>query len=190
MAGDSGRGGDDVFEKFGVDIRTAVVLGVEEAKALNATQVRPEHLLIGLVLQGEGPAAGMLAAHGLDEATARRLAHDRAGTDLDGEALAAIGIDVERVRASVEQTFGRGALDRIRFRPRRFHLPFDSAAKAALRDSLVHAKQERRNRLDGTHLLRALLDADDPGVLDLLQRAEIDPEELRREARRRPRGAA
>jgi len=192
MAGDSGQGGDDVFERFGDDLRTAVVLGVEEAKALGATQVRPEHLLLGLAFQHEGPAAVLLAGHGFDEPTARRILEDLSGADIDGEALATIGIDVDQVRASVEQAFGRGALDRVRWRRRRHHIPFDPEAKRAVVGSLrvLRSGTSRRARLDGTHLLLALLDADDPGVRHLLERAGVDADELRRDARHRLRGAA
>jgi ATP-dependent Clp protease ATP-binding subunit ClpA len=180
-----------VFERFGQDLRTAVPLIYAEAKALGVTRIRPEHLLLGLALEREGPAAALLAEHGLDEATARRLARERSGSDLDGEALATIGIDVDQVRASVEQTFGRGALDRVGIRPRRHFLPLDSAAKRVFHDMLrAHrAAGDRRARLDGLHMLLALLDSDDPGVLDVLRQAEIDADVLRREARRRRSGA-
>jgi ATP-dependent Clp protease ATP-binding subunit ClpA len=185
-------GGDDVFEKFGRDLRTAVVLGFEEAKALGATRVRPEHLLLGLALEREGPAAALLAEHGLDEAAARRLSHERSGSDLDGAALATIGIDVDQVRASVERTFGRGALDRVRPRSRRHHLPLDSAAKRVFHSTLREhrAAGDRHARLDGIHMLLALLDADDPGVLDVVNRAGIDADVLRQDALRHRRGVA
>ncbi len=175
-----------MFERFGRDLRTAVVLGFEEAKALDATRVRPEHLLLGLAFEREGPAAALLAEHGLDEAGARRLSRERSGSDLDGAALATIGIDVDQVRASVEQTFGRGALDRVRLRSRRQHLRLDSAARQVFHDTLREHRVvgDRRARLDGIHMLLALLEADDPGVVDVLSRAGIDAEVLREEARR------
>lgn len=170
-----------MFERFGRDLRTAVVLGVEEAKALGVDRVRPEHLLVGLALEREGPAAGLLAEHGLDEPTTRGLVDGLAGADLDGEALAAVGIDVDQVRATVERSFGRGALDRVRRRPRRGHIPFSRPAKRALADSLrVHqTARRRRSRIDGVHLLLSLLDSDDRGVLDLLRRSGVDPGPLR-----------
>ena len=181
-----------MFERFGQDLRAAVPLSYTEAKALGVTRVRPEHLLLGLALEREGPAAALLAEHGLDEATARRLLHVHSGSDLDSEALATIGIDVDQVRASVEQTFGRGALDRVRLRTRRHFLPLDSAAKRVFHDMLrLHrAAGDRRARIDGIHMLLALLDADDPGVVDVLSRAGIDADELRREALRHRRGVA
>jgi ATP-dependent Clp protease ATP-binding subunit ClpA len=191
MAGGSGMGGDDVFERFGPDLRTAVLLGYEEAKALGATRVRPEHLLLGLALEREGPAAALLAEQGLDEPAARRLLRERAGSDLDGAALAAIGIDVDQVRASVEQTFGRGALDRVRLRPRRHYLWLDSAAKQVFQGTLREhrAAGDRRARLDGLHMLPALLDLDDPGVNDVVRQLGMDADVLRQRARRR-RGVA
>lgn len=177
-----------MFERFGQDLRTAVPLTYSEAKALGATRVRPEHLLLGLALEREGPAAVLLGEHGLDEATARRLLYERSGSDLDGEALAAIGIDVDQVRASVEQTFGHGALDRVRIRRRRHRwLPLDTNAKRVFHNMLRahHEAGDRRAPLDGLHMLLALLDSNDPGVLDVLQRAEINADVLRQEARHR-----
>jgi hypothetical protein len=169
-----------------------VVLGFEEAKAVDATRVRPQHLLLGLALEREGPAAAILAEHGLDDATARRLARERSGSDLDSAALATIGIDVDQVRASVEQTFGRGALDRVGRRSRRHHLPLDAAARQVFHSTLREhrAAGDRQARLDGVHMLLALLDADDPGLLDVVDRAGMDPDVLRHEARRHRRGVA
>jgi ATP-dependent Clp protease ATP-binding subunit ClpA len=170
-----------VFERFGRDTRTAVVLAVEEAKALGVDRVRPEHLLVGLALEREGPAAALLAEHGLDQPTTRRLVDDLAGADLDGEALAAVGIDVDQVRDSVEQSFGRGALDRVRRRPKYGHIPFSRPAKQALVGALRVARtvSRRQARIDGIHLLISLLDSDDRGVSDLLQRSGVDPARLR-----------
>lgn len=192
MAGGSATGGDDVFERFGQDLRTAVVLGSEEAKALGASRVRPEHLLAGLVLERDGRGARLLDEHGLDQSTLRRLLERRTGPDKDREALATVGIDVDQVRSSVEATFGSGALDRVRLHPRRHHLPFEPATKRVFHGTLRRhrAAGDRRARLDGVHLLLALLDADDPGVVDILDGAGVDPADLRRAAEAALGGAA
>jgi ATP-dependent Clp protease ATP-binding subunit ClpA len=193
MAGEFGMGGDDVFERFGQDLRVAVVLGSEEAKTLGMPEVRPEHLLLGLALHPEGPGARLLATHGLDEAYARERLDDWPDSAADREALAAIGIDLDQVKSSVEQAFGRGALGRARRRIGRGHIPFSPAAKEVLLLALRQHRRvagNRRARLDGVHLVLGLLDLDDPGVRDLLERADVDVDQLRRDAESRLRGVA
>lgn len=179
-----------MFERFGQDLRTALVLGVEAAKQVGHSEIRPEHLLVGLAGTPEAPVAAVLAAHGLDEPTARRLLAQRPATPIDGDALAAIGIDLEQVRASIEQSFGEGALDQPR-RKRRFgHIPFDPSTKRVFHDAIRRLGKDRRAGISGTHLLLVLLDGDDPGVRDVLDRADVDRDALRRDVERRTRGAA
>jgi hypothetical protein len=49
----------------------ATTMGRWEASRLHHRYVGPEHLLLGLLRQGDNPAARILVAHGLDLATAR-----------------------------------------------------------------------------------------------------------------------
>ena len=48
-----------------------------------------------------------------------RRRRDDQQPELDADALAAIGIDLDEVRRRVEESFGRGALDRTRAARRR-----------------------------------------------------------------------
>ncbi len=50
-----------MFERFTDRARRVVVLAQEEARLLNHNYIGTEHLLLGLVEAGEGPAAGALA---------------------------------------------------------------------------------------------------------------------------------
>jgi tetratricopeptide (TPR) repeat protein len=52
--------GDDLFEKFTDRSRHAIVLAQEEAKALRSDQIGTEHLLLGLICEGNGIAARVL----------------------------------------------------------------------------------------------------------------------------------
>ena len=70
-----------LFDRFTDRARRAVQLAQEQARLLDHNYVGTEHLLLGLLREGEGVAAG---------------------------ALASMGISLEAVRAQVEETIGHG----------------------------------------------------------------------------------
>jgi hypothetical protein len=70
-----------MFERFTDRARRVVVLAQEEARLLNHNYIGTEHLLLGLVREGEGVAA---------------------------EALESFGISLEALRAQVEEIIGQG----------------------------------------------------------------------------------
>ena len=99
-----------------------------EARRLGQQYLGAEHLLLGLLLQGDNLAARVLIAHGLDLETVR------AGVDRliaqgvlpgaqpsDGELLATLGVDLKAVHARLQATFGDQAYweaaQRVRNRP-------------------------------------------------------------------------
>src|SRR5215467_12317990 len=73
------RGGE-MFERFTDRARRVVVLAQEEARMLNHNYIGTEHLLLGLIHEGEGVAA---------------------------KALESMGISLEAVRQQVEAIIGR-----------------------------------------------------------------------------------
>jgi ATP-dependent Clp protease ATP-binding subunit ClpC len=70
-----------VFERFTDRARRVLVLAQEEARLLNHNYIGTEHLLLGLIHEGEGVAA---------------------------TALESLGISLEAVRAQVEEIIGQG----------------------------------------------------------------------------------
>jgi len=70
-----------VFERFTDRARRVVVLAQEEARMLNHNYIGTEHILLGLVHEGEGSAA---------------------------KALESLGISLEGVRAQVQEIIGQG----------------------------------------------------------------------------------
>jgi ATP-dependent Clp protease ATP-binding subunit ClpA len=70
-----------MFERFTERARRVVVLAQEEARMLNHNYIGTEHLLLGLLREGEGVAAG---------------------------ALTSMGIELEMVRTQVEEIIGQG----------------------------------------------------------------------------------
>ncbi|MEY4310723.1 MAG: hypothetical protein RLZ71_649 [Actinomycetota bacterium] len=71
-----------MFEKFTDKARRVVVLAQEEAKMLNHNYIGTEHILLGLIHEGEGVAA---------------------------KALEALGLNLETVREQVQEIIGQGA---------------------------------------------------------------------------------
>src|ERR1700685_3477756 len=70
-----------MFERFTDRARRVVVLAQDEARMLNHNYIGTEHLLLGLIHEGAGVAAG---------------------------ALESLGISLEDVRRNVEEMIGRG----------------------------------------------------------------------------------
>jgi ATP-dependent Clp protease ATP-binding subunit ClpA len=70
-----------VFERFTDRARRVVVLAQEEARLLNHNYIGTEHILLGLIHEGEGVAA---------------------------KALESLGISLEAVRNQVEEIIGQG----------------------------------------------------------------------------------
>src|SRR5215467_4394646 len=72
---------DEMFERFTDRARRVVVLAQEEARMLNHNYIGTEHILLGLIHEGEGVAA---------------------------KALESLGISLEAVRNQVEEIIGQG----------------------------------------------------------------------------------
>ena len=70
-----------MFERFTDRARRVVVLAQEEARMLNHNYIGTEHLLLGLIHEGDGVAA---------------------------KALESLGVSLEAVRAQVEEIIGQG----------------------------------------------------------------------------------
>ena len=151
-----------MFERFTDDARQAVVLAQEEAVALHHGWIGTEHVLLG-VLRSGGGGARLLAGFGVDAAGVRDdvvRTVGRGDDDIDPDALATLGIDLEAVRERVERAFGPGALSR-RGRCRRGgtspRVPFTARAKKALELTLREALSLGERDLRTEHLVLGLL---------------------------------
>jgi hypothetical protein len=112
-----------MFERFTQDARVTVVEAQKHARRLGHNYIGGEHILLAVVSIGS-PASAILAAHGItpeyvEAEVVRRVGPGvggGAGADLfgslDRDALAAIGIDLDTVRARIEASFGPQALAR------------------------------------------------------------------------------
>jgi ATP-dependent Clp protease ATP-binding subunit ClpC len=114
-----------MFERFTDRARRVVVLAQEEARLLNHNYIGTEHVLLGLIREADGVAA---------------------------QALEALGISLEGVRARVEGIIGTG-LGPIESS----HVPFTPRAKKVLELSLREALQLHHNYIGTEHLLLGLI---------------------------------
>jgi ATP-dependent Clp protease ATP-binding subunit ClpA len=162
-----------MFERFTKQARAVVVLAREEAAALGASAIGPEHLLLGLA-GGESRASEVLASLGLGHDVLRGELV-RSGSGLDADALASIGIDLDEVRRRVEESFGPGALGGRRSG----RLPFTSKSKKALELALREALALGDNEIGAEHVLLGVMR--DPGarVDAVLARRGQTPEAVR-----------
>lgn len=147
------------FERFTDEAREVVVAAQEQARTRCAPRIGPEHLLLGVLGCPGTPGEELLADAGVDTAAVVTALH---ATDpaRDGEALAALGIDLDAVRRAAEDAFGPGALDRVRRGRRAGHLPFERSSKKVLELSLREAVRLGDRFIGTEHVLLGLLHPD------------------------------
>ena len=176
-----------MFERFTSGARAVVELAQAEARALGHGFIGTEHLLLGLLGEQHGIAARALreagvTADGLRDDIARRVT-DSLVTGPDADALRAIGIDVEQVRARVEESFGPGALERARLCGGRGwrspHIPFSARSKKVLELSLREALRLRHNYIGTEHILLAVLREGDGLAARVLADFGVGADDLR-----------
>jgi len=188
-----------MFERFTDEARAAVVGAQTEARALGHGWIGTEHLLLAVVQDPDRPVARQLAGLG--------LTHDRLHAEVvrtlgghhdDGSALRDLGIDLDAVRARVEEQFGPGALDpqpapprrgrrgplRRRRRPARKdcggHIPFSRSAKKGLELALRESVGLGSREILVEHLVLGLMRAEGLATT-LVTRLGVTPADVRRE---------
>jgi ClpA/ClpB-like protein len=100
---------------FAEDANAIVVQAYEHAIRLGHPYLGGEHLLLALAAAGQ-PAGVVLREHGVTpgrvEAEIVRLSGGGLFGDLDRDALATVGVDIDAVRTTTEASFGQEALTR------------------------------------------------------------------------------
>jgi ATP-dependent Clp protease ATP-binding subunit ClpA len=115
--------GSEVFERFTEQAHLILDLARDEAERCGHRYLGPEHVLLGVLAEGQSAAARVLRVHGMDLEAARAglLGLARQGVvpsprPSDAELLAMLGIDLDAVRRSTEQVFGFQALGEATWR--------------------------------------------------------------------------
>ena len=169
-----------MFERFTDKARQTVVLAQEVSRERHADAIRTEHLLVALYRVSGNLALTVLEGHSVRRADVEADVDAlRPNGPADADALATLGIDLDEVRRSVEETFGPGALDRTRSgRNGRWfagHIPFDRSAKKVLELSLREAVRMGHGYIGCEHVLLGLLHAEGSARTILLARgARLD----------------
>ena len=181
-----------MFERFTKTARAAVVRATKERQAMGHDYVDTEHLLLALladssaglgheILTDAGLRYEPVRAEVLRRTTAKGL------TDDDAEALRSIGIDLDAVRARVEESFGPGALRTPQPAARRGLLrmrdPFSKGAKKALELALRQALSLHDGALGTEHLVLGLLHEKDGLAGQLMLAAGLRLPEVRQRVR-------
>ncbi len=119
-----------MFERFTQDARDVVISAQGEARRLRHPGIGTSHLLLALI-SGGSPVANLLIERGVTRQAAEKALAEILGSSAppsdssaaggpataaeqradDAKALAALGIDLDRIRNAVEAAFGPGALD-------------------------------------------------------------------------------
>jgi ATP-dependent Clp protease ATP-binding subunit ClpA len=109
----SGSGGGKIFGRFTEQAQRVLDLAQEEAERCGHRYLGPEHVLLGLLAEGQSGAARVVRATGVDLVAARATLARLAGQGRvptprpsDAELLSSLGIDLDDVRRDTEQTFG------------------------------------------------------------------------------------
>jgi ATP-dependent Clp protease ATP-binding subunit ClpA len=177
-----------MLERFSRSARVAVVLAQEEARELKADEIRPEHVLVGVLQSAGSDLASLLAGYGLTaDAVRERLVPDESGDKLfddDAEALRSIGIDLRAVRDSVANTFGDDVWDNAlrrsgRRRRRRGRIPFTRSSKKVLELALREALAHNDKTIGCEHVLLGILRGGGKYARTLISE-HVDPVQLRR----------
>jgi ATP-dependent Clp protease ATP-binding subunit ClpA len=119
----SGSGAGKVFGRLTEQAQRVLDLAREEAERCGHRYLGPEHVLLGLLIEGQSGAAQVLRAYRVDLVAARAALAglgDRgvvpAPRPSDGELLGSLGIDLDAVRRDTEQTFGFHAVGEATWR--------------------------------------------------------------------------
>lgn len=176
-----------MFAQFGDSVKTAIALAQEEARELHADEIRPEHLLVGVLQSAGRELSSMLEGYGVTANAVRARLTARSSADDsfedDAEALRSIGVDLRAIRDGVNQTFGADAWDnalprRGRRGRRRGNLPFVKPSKKVLELSLREALAHKDNYISCEHVLLGILRGGDEFTVGLLTE-RVDAAQLR-----------
>lgn len=165
-----------MFERYTEASKAVLVEAQDLAVELGSGYISVGHVLYGCAEVRAETAGRPLRDCGITAASVRRqLPHtsEQTAGPVDPEALSAIGIDYDGVRAAVEATFGAGALDNApdrRVPTSRTRQPaFTPDAKHSLELALQAAQELHQQQIVPGHLLLGLLRLDNDFVSNLIE---------------------
>lgn len=183
-----------MFERFNEDARGVVVDAQLQTRRLGHDYLGCEHFLLAIV-STDTEVGGVFRDAGVTSATVERAVARLVGNPtqaIDREALAAIGIDLDLVRRSIEAAFGPNAWlppaqrrRRRRWRPRGRcesgygAIPLTARAKKCLELSLGEAQRLGHHHIGIEHLALALTAMREGVIPELLSTVGVSGAEIR-----------
>jgi ATP-dependent Clp protease ATP-binding subunit ClpA len=171
-----------MFEIFTEEARSAILEAQAEAVEQDDGQLGCEHLLVGLLREGTGLAAVVLAERSVTldgvRAAVDQLVGPRPAAVPPDQALATIGIDLGQVRSRLEATFGPGAL--ADHPP-----PYTPLAKEALQLAVAEAGRLGQDHVGTGHELLGLAQVTEGLAAKVLEHLGTDLAALVEELRER-----
>jgi ATP-dependent Clp protease ATP-binding subunit ClpA len=172
-----------MYARFAAQAIEAIDLAEEESARLRHPWLGTEHLLWGLLRQPGTAVTSVLESLGVTRLAVERELITTLGPPVhehllgaeDKQVLGTIGIDLDEVRARVDEVFGPGALERAE--PGRCGLPM----MPRLKGGLEHAAREAGSGLIETdHLLLGILNVRKALAVELLASFGVTADILRR----------
>jgi ATP-dependent Clp protease ATP-binding subunit ClpC len=143
-----------MFERFTDRARRIVVLAQEEARKFGHNSVRTEHILLGIVDEGQGVASRALEDAGIGAERMRARLHEAMGVPSEAEPDPVAEAAAPEPEPGPRRT--RSMPERIR-EARTRHIPFASESKRVLELSLREALEFGHNYIGTEHILLGLM---------------------------------
>jgi ATP-dependent Clp protease ATP-binding subunit ClpA len=189
-----------MFERLTTPAREVVMGARHESEELSHGHVGTEHILLALLADGS-PVRGRLTDAGVRREDVRgeivRFVRTDGLSDEDATALEAIGIDMDAVRAKLEEAFGPGALAPSPppsryglFGQKRRHSRFTARARKVLELSLREALRLKHPVIAPEHILLGLIREGEGLAAKIMVDAGVDLAGLRQEVELSLRSAA
>ena len=153
-----------MFARFTDGSRRSVEAAFEEARMLGHDSLGDEDLLLGILREDEGIAAGALSSLGVTLEAAREESEEM----LSG-ALASIGISLEDVRREAGDAFEMRVPDDRK-------IPYSPLAKNALVGARKEMRRLRDGHLGAEHVLLGILGNEDGTAVRMLGGMGVSPE--------------
>jgi ATP-dependent Clp protease ATP-binding subunit ClpA len=182
-----------MFERFTVQARELVCVWTrQEAQALGHPHVGTEHLLLGLLHPEAGLSHDVLTGAGLSRERVRAEVRRLVGPtppqldEEDAAALRSVGIDLDRVIAKIEESFGPQALQPPPFQYRRGLFGrttgptrFTPRARKVLELSLREALRLKHGGIGTEHMLLGLVREGEGLAAKIITDSGVDLADLR-----------
>jgi ATP-dependent Clp protease ATP-binding subunit ClpC len=162
-----------VFERFTDRARRVLILAQEQSRLLNHSAIGTEHLLLGLIQEGEGVAAKALASLGVEFQAAQERVLEVSPRETS------VGAPMESGEAVDHETLG--GWTRIATPGEGEASGVSPRAKNVLEFSLSEAMQLGHGHIGTEHILLGLIREDDGVGVQVLQSFGIEPPRVRRQ---------